>query len=161
MGRSDIHAGVLLIKSAVDLMKVLGIMKARIIGLDLKCEARVIGEQHGDLRLILRAKDNVPDLLDLCSHALDLLIAAAWGRIVIEQAVPILLRAIARCAPTKKDNRVGAMGNGLVRPKPEFAGTWCDTDDFPAALPGLLFHYPDILGFQAAHCIQAECHRTG
>ncbi len=69
---------------------------------------------------------------DFGAHSLDFLVTPAGARVVVKQAVPVLLGAKARCPPPEENDSVCSMRNCLVGPQSQFPRTGSDAHDLPA-----------------------------
>ena len=81
----------------------------------------------------------------------DFFVAALWLPVMIEEAVPVLLAAVATGAPPEKADHVRAARDGLVGPQSHLAWRRGGGIGAPAARAGGLFHHPHRLALEAAH----------
>src|SRR5688572_30264093 len=86
-----------------------GVAEGRVIRLALEGEARIVGQQHRNLRARLRPDDLAADALQLFAHLLNFPITALHAAIVVQDSVPILFRAVAGRAPAEEENAIRAM----------------------------------------------------
>jgi hypothetical protein len=75
---------------------------------------------------------------------------------MVEQAMPVLLRAITRRTPAEENHPIGSMSDGLVCPQAQLSRARTRAESFPTARTRLLFHNPKLLLYQATHGIMTE-----
>src|SRR5450756_1758189 len=139
--------------------------KAGVVALDLERPTCVVVLQHGHGGPEARTLDNLANVLQLVAHLLDFRIAPARLRVMIEDAMPVLLSAEARRPPAKVDDGVRTVRDGLVGPQADLARPRRHADHLPASRSRLLLHDPEVLTAgttpKAAHSIVAQGRGTG
>src|SRR5258708_70669 len=108
----------------------------------LECEARIVVVENGHFIYRLSALEVLAELYQLPRQLLYLGIPGPRAAIAVEQAVPVLLCAETRCAPSKEEHRLGPMGDGLIGPKANLSDFW-RPDHLPPHRSCLLFHNPN------------------